>query len=172
MKKLLAAMLAMVVVTACAPTYKVAPMGSTNQASLSPKAKVYVSVPEKGRYRSTVYHGSGQKTAQIIREEFARHASSVVAGRGPETLEEAFTAAQKREADYLVYPNIIHWEDRATEWSGIPYRAQVKIEVIDVDTKKILQSALIKGKSASMSFGGRPEELLPTPIKRFVDQAY
>lgn len=172
MKKILAVMLGIGLLTACAPTYKVVHMGDTNPETLSSKAKVYVSLPEDGRYKSTIYHGSGQKTAQVVQVEFSRHARSVVVGRSPESFEDALSSARERDADYLAYTTIVHWEDRATEWSGIPYRAEVKIEVVDVGSEKTLQSALLKGRSSTMSAGGRPKELLPTPIERFVEGAY
>ncbi|MDZ7749420.1 MAG: DUF4823 domain-containing protein [Halofilum sp. (in: g-proteobacteria)] len=146
--------------------------GGTDTQRLSPSGSVYVSVPEPGRYESTVYHGSGQKTAQVIQQSFARHARRVVSGRGPEFFQQALATARERNVDYLVYPSIIHWEERATEWSGIPDRVEVKIEVVDVDSERTLQSGIIEGESAVMTFGGRPEELLPEPIGKFVSAAY
>jgi hypothetical protein len=69
----------------------------------------------------------------------------------------------------LVYPTILHWEDRATEWSGIPDRVEIKIEIIGATTGKGLDSAIIKGKSGLATFGGdHPQDLLPKPVEDYV----
>ena len=74
---------------------------------------------------------------------------------------------------YLVYPTILHWEDRATEWSAIPDRVEVKIDIIESTTAKLLDSVVIKGKSGLATFGGdHPQDLLPKPVGEFVSTLF
>lgn len=157
----------------CAGTGKVVRTGGADAAPLAPSATVYVAVPEPGRYEETVYHGSGQETANILQTTFADYARRVIAGREPEPFDVALSSARDRGADYLVYPSIAHWEDRATEWSGIPDRIEVKIEVVDVDSERTLHSAVVEGESSYLApAGAAPEELLPKPVEQFVKESY
>ncbi len=66
---------------------------------------------------------------------------------------------------YLIYPVILYWEDRATEWSGIPDKITVEISVIDVATGAVLNSARIEGKSKWATLGGdHLQDLLEKPL--------
>jgi hypothetical protein len=40
------------------------------------------------------------------------------------------THAKENNYGYLVFPTILEWEDRATEWSGIPDKASIKIAMV------------------------------------------
>jgi hypothetical protein len=74
--------------------------------------------------------------------------------------------------DYYVVPEIVRWEDRATEWSGIPDKVEIKISIYEGLTWMNLASAIIYGKSKSFTFGSLPEELLPEPIDKYIDSLY
>ncbi len=79
---------------------------------------------------------------------------------------EARDTALSDNWEYLVYPTILHWEDRATEWSAIPDKVEVKIEVVEAATDRSIASAVIKGNSGLAAFGGdHPQDLLPEPIR-------
>lgn len=71
---------------------------------------------------------------------------------------------QAQPYGYYVIPEILHWEDRATEWSGIPDRLEVKLSIFD-GNKKELASTIITGKSKWATLGGdHPQDLLPEPL--------
>ncbi|MEZ9687657.1 DUF4823 domain-containing protein [Vibrio atlanticus] len=77
--------------------------------------------------------------------------------------------AKSNEFDYLIFPTILHWEDRATEWSAKPDKVSVKITVVDVKTKVIIKSGIIEGKSGLATFGGdHPQDLLSEPVSEFM----
>jgi hypothetical protein len=68
----------------------------------------------------------------------------------------------------LLYPQILQWEDRATEWSGKPDIAAVKLSVLSTDTGALLDSVIIEGKSGLATFGGdHPQDLLPKPMAEY-----
>ena len=48
---------------------------------------------------------------------------------------------------YYAVPDILHWEDRATEWSGIPDKIELKISIYDVTLGSEIASAVVSGKS-------------------------
>ncbi len=57
--------------------------------------------------------------------------------KADETLSKAdsLLSARQQGYDILIYPTILHWEDRATEWSGLRDRAKIKLELIDTKTE-------------------------------------
>jgi hypothetical protein len=74
---------------------------------------------------------------------------------------------------YYVEPDILHWEDRATEWSGIPDRIEIKISVYDAISGAELASSIVSGKSKWGTFGGdHPQDLLPEPVNKYVESLY
>jgi hypothetical protein len=80
---------------------------------------------------------------------------------------------RKSEFKYLVYPTILHWEDRATEWSALPDRIEVKIDLIETATGKLLDSVVIRGKSGLATLGcDHPQDLLPKPVDEFVSTLF
>ncbi|MGP1717027.1 MAG: DUF4823 domain-containing protein [Methylophilus sp.] len=158
--------------TACADTHHLI-KNNPVETRLSAEATVYISVPNDGIYGAKTYHGSGQNTAQIIYSAFAKHTRAVTVGRTIQSFNEALATARETGKNYLVYPTILQWEDRATEWSGIPDKVEVKVEVIDATTASTVTSAVVKGKSGLATFGGdHPQDLLPKPVEKFVSSIY
>lgn len=140
---------------------------------LNTRGIVYVSVPEDGRYGQTIYAGSGQNTMQIVVMAFSEHSSRVEGGRAHQSFDESLAAARNMGASYLVVPTILHWEDRATEWSGIPDKASIKVAVFNVSTGVNLDSVIIKGRSGIATFGGdHPQDLLPQPVEEYVSSLF
>lgn len=68
---------------------------------------------------------------------------------------------------------ILHWEERATEWSGKPDRIEIQIIIYDLSTKKQIVNSTYTGKSKWATFGGdHPQDLLAEPTQTFVDALY
>ncbi len=143
--RLIYAALAVFSMVGCADTHTLTrSSGSQNAVTLQGQASAYVAVPLDGRFEATLYGGSGAMTAQAL-------ASAKAGGFG-----------------YLLYPEILHWEDRATEWSARPDVATVKLSVLSVSTGAVLDSAVIDGKSGLATFGGdHPQDLLPKPTGEY-----
>ena len=164
---LLAALLA-----SCADSHQLMRLDG-NLQKLDPRGVVYVSVPADGRYGQTTYYGSGQNTSQIVVMAFSKYSTRVESGHAQQDFNDSLESARKAGAMYLVIPTILEWEDRATEWSGIPDKASIKLSIIDVKTGAALDSAIIKGKSGLATFGGdHPQDLLPKPTDEYVASLY
>lgn len=158
--------------SACADSHQLLRTNEGN-TNLDPAGVVFVSVPKDGVYGDIDYHGSGKTTTQIVVMAFSLYANRVEGAHEYTDYEKSLKMADKLGAKYLVFPTILKWEDRATEWSAIPDRASIKISVVDVETKKTLDSVVIKGKSGLATFGGdRPQDLLPEPVKQYVKSIY
>jgi hypothetical protein len=128
-------------------------------------ASAYVSIPKDGNFGQIVYPGSGSLTAQAVAAAFSPYFEKVVVGMYADNSAAAQQFAKQGRYAYLLYPEILHWEDRATEWSGRPDEMAVKLSVIDTNTGEALDSAMVSGKSGLGTLGGdRPEHLLPKPM--------
>ena len=157
--------------TGCVSTYQhtelVAPA-----SKLDAKQGVVISIPGNGFYQGTEYHNSGRMTANAVRAAFARNALRVEvteACEGSGCLDELDAS----QFQYYVQPIILHWEDRATEWSGISDRLEIQIIVYDLTTKEQVVNSTYTGKSKFFTFGGdHPQDLLPQPTQAFVDALY
>lgn len=172
MNKWLMVIAAPLLLASCADTHQMIRDVSTS-IRLAASDAIFIAVPEDGSYGADTYRGSGQDTAQIIYSAFTKHTRLAKVGSTTSGLDDAREAARKSGHKYLVYPAIIHWEDRATEWSMIPDQVEVKVEVVDVVTGSIIASTVIKSKSGLATLGGdHPQDLLPKPVEKFVSSLY
>lgn len=173
MIKLFIIFISTVFLSACADTTQLIRENTSPSFRLTSTDSIFIAVPEDGAYGADVYRGSGQNTSQIIFSAFAKHSRNAKVGRSKESYDEALASARKAGQTYLIYPNILHWEDRATEWSGIPDKVEIKIELIDTASDSTITSAIVKGKSGLATFGGdHPQDLLPEPVEEFVSSLY
>lgn len=173
MKRCIAIVVSALLIVSCADTHQVVRSDASSDVRLNATSTIYIAVPADGVYGANTYRGSGQNTAQIINSAFAKRSRSTKAGRITQSFAEARNTALSESWQFLVYPTILHWEDRATEWSAIPDTVEVKIEVVEVATDRSIASAVIKGKSGLATFGGdHPQDLLPEPVDEFVSSLY
>lgn len=138
-------------------------------AKLERNVSVYVVTPRDGSYGDDKYKGSGASVASAFESALLRYAENVLVGGSAETTAEATEAAKAKKCTYLILPKITHWEDRATEWSGIRDKMELFVKVIRVEDGAELHSVEIKGKSSWATFGGdHPQDLLKEPVTEFI----
>lgn len=151
----------------CADTHHLTRTATTT--SLESSSSIYISIPKDGRYGENTYSGSGLTTAQVVLKAFSVHVTNIETAHEYQSFKEALDYAKFNNFKYFVYPSILEWEDRATEWSGIPDRISIKIAVIDTNSGRTLDSAVIEGKSGLATFGGdKPQDLLAKPVMNYV----
>lgn len=168
----IAVLLLTLFVSGCADSHSVSPI-SNNSERLSASGFAYIAVPRDGRYGATTYGGSGQTTAQIVASAFAKHIDRFEVSLRMEQPEVAMAKAKELGATYLVIPVIVHWEDRATEWSAISDKVEVRITVQDVASGRTLAGAVVSGKSGLATFGGdHPQDLLPKPMDSYISSLF
>jgi hypothetical protein len=142
--------------------------GSGN-APLQAGSRVYVALPPDAIDKKVAVMGSGGRTASAVSDAFKRHTRNVVRGKMPETLEEALAHARELQYEYVAYPVILKWQDRATEWSGVRDKLQLKIDLVEVNTGAVLRSTMIDGKGRWMTEGeDTPQDMLGEPVEKFV----
>jgi hypothetical protein len=133
---------------------------------------VFISTPKNGWYGKTEYKDSGKITANSMKAAFARFSNNIYVTE--ECLElQCLKIIPTAQYVYYVNPEILHWEDRATEWSGIPDKLEIKISIYDAKLGTELASTVIIGKSKWATFGGdHPQDLLPEPVNKYVESLY
>ncbi|MFP6847074.1 MAG: DUF4823 domain-containing protein [Pseudomonas sp.] len=141
---------------------------NTDSGGLPARAAYYVAQPEDGMYGAKPYPGSGKMTAAIIRNALLKNMQKATAANRVADWEQALQAARQGGYDYLVFPSILHWEDRATEWNFMRDKVQLKLELVDVFTGQTESTVVIEGKSGIATLGGdHPQDLLPAPIDEY-----
>lgn len=172
LRKIVIAVLACMLVTGCSSKYRVDALNPP-AARLAVGASFYVSLPKDGAYGNELYPGSGQMTANASVAALARHVSKIEQARTVEETNLALESARQRGYSHVFEPQILHWEDRATEWSGKPDRITLKFTVYDVQTSQPVASTVSSASSKWGTLGGdHPQDLLPVPTQRFVDSLF
>lgn len=173
MFKRIAVLLLAVSLMGCASKYKVENY-TAPATHLDKQSTFYVALPADGQYGAISYPNSGTATAQAVSSALLVHVSKTVVGTVPaETLEAALGQANRLALSHVFLATILHWEERATEWSGKPDMITLKLAVYEAQTGKEISSTVTSGRSKWGTLGGdHPQDLLPEPIKSFVDPLF
>ena len=164
-------LLLVALLSGCASTYR-QDVVSAPSAKLQRGQAIVIATPRNGSYERKVYWASGEQTALAIHAAFARFSDRVAVSARCADLP-CLLAEGHQGVAYYVVPEILHWEDRNTEWSGVPDRVEVKIVVSNAATRDVIASVVLAGKSKWATFGGdHPQDLLPEPIKQYLDGLY
>jgi len=175
MKRIVVLMFLCFLLSACADSKDIIRVGGSvlNNKKLTADDSFYISIPADGTYGATTYSGSGTMTSRLLLSAFSKRARNVQMAKTPQGFKDDLQAAREGNLGYLVYPTIMHWEDRATEWSGKPDRVEVKVEVFETPSGSLFDSVIIKGRSGLATFGGdHPQDLLPDPMEEFVTSLF
>ncbi len=158
-------------VSGCASTYEQTPLKTPTQQLQSGKS-ILIATPKNGFYENKEYPASGRMTALAIHAAFARYANNVAVSSECSNLD-CLKNSQSAAVDYFVVPEILHWEDRNTEWSGKKDKLEIKVAVYDAADGTELSNIIISGESKWATFGGdHPQDLLPEPINQYVASLY
>jgi len=170
---LLCALAALLFPAGCTSTYSEKEITTAPPPILRSNSRVYVAVPFDASYKGKVAQGSGKQTAEALHAAFFRYTKPVFMSRFPESTGEALESARNVGAEYLAYPTILKWEDRATEWTGRRDQLQVKVELIQLETSQVAFAREITATGKWMSDGGdSPRDLLNQPAEEYVNALF
>lgn len=156
----------------CADSHHWTPQ-QNGSARITQSDRIYITTPADGEYGNHIYSGSGRNTSKIIANAVSAKSRLVRTGGVADSFEDAIAQAQKSDQDILIFPTILHWEDRATEWSMIPDKVEIKVDVVSVRSGDVISSGIIKGSSGIATLGGdHPQDLLPEPTAEFVSSLF
>ena len=130
------------------------------KAEPDPSAQVVVLVPVDAAFGGKVYPGTGRFVAE--------HTLAALRHRFPlaQLLDEhdehaALARARQDSIAFLISPVILHWEDRATNWSGMRDKVQIELRLLRVEPPELVQSVLFEARNNSFTlFDDKPEVLL------------
>ena len=158
-------------ISGCASTYKQTNL-TEPAAKLLKAGSVVIATPANGSYETKDYAKSGEMTALAVKAAFAKFTNTITVSSDCKELE-CLKNNGSVTADYYVIPEILHWEDRATEWSGIPDKIEVKLTIYKGQNWKDIAATIISGKSKWATFGGdHPQDLLSEPLNKYVESLY
>jgi hypothetical protein len=159
--------------TACKSTYSEKELSSEAPPILKSNTRIYVAIPFDATFKDEVVQGSGKQTAQAFQVAFLRYTRSVYMSRFPESLGEALEIARNGHMEYVLYPTIVRWEDRATEFTGRRDRLTIKADLIDLATSKVVFSREFEATGKWMTDGGEtPKDLLEQPAEQYVNALF
>jgi len=125
---------------------------------------VKIKLPTNGHYDQIVYKNSAQMTVDAIQTAFKYYSQNVTV---------VTNEMQAGNEAYFIKPELLHWEDRATEWSGRRDHVTIQIKVFDEKTQTLKSATIIRGASSWFTFGGdHPQDLLDKPIRNYVETLY
>ena len=88
-------------------------------------------------------------------------------------LPNALSVAKEKGAMYVVVPEMLHYEDRNTPWSGRLDQITVKISVFLVEDGSMVQSSMITANNQVATFvDNRPMVLIYKPLPELVKNFY
>ncbi|GAW87913.1 conserved hypothetical protein [Bathymodiolus platifrons methanotrophic gill symbiont] len=160
----------MFILSGCTAKYDVIRYDNTQ---LSINDSYYISNPKDGKYAEINYVNSGEMTRDALFNELST--LGVKTEKADKTLSkiDSLLSAKQQGYVFLIYPTILHWEDRATEWSGLRDRAKIKLELIDTDTKVTVDNAIFNLVGTWWTFGGlHPQDMVSEAVKEYFKKVF
>lgn len=163
------------VLIGCAPKYSVV-QGIDNKNANTPLPKdssAYISVPEDFTSGEHLYVGSGREVAANIELLFSKNLNSVVIGLRAESCQQGLASAKANGYDYYICPQLLQWDDYATDWSGIPDRLKLKVYIMSTEPEEIIDKILIDGIGRVVTFEKEtPMVIAKEPMENWVNSLF
>lgn len=164
---------ALLTLVGCTNTYRIE-RGTETEKQVQPLIakgeRVLVTTPQDGAYGATRYDGSGLSTQQAVVASLSGLGANVVAGERCDDPDAAAGLGKKANAQWVIYTRIHQWEDRATEWSGLPDRIRIEIRTISLPSGAPGDVTIVEGSSKWATFGGdHPQDMLLPALKPWAD---
>lgn len=156
----LTTIIALFLMSGCSASYKQDFMQGPNKMSL--QKSVLIVTPKNGSYKDIPYETSGADVVQALAQELKHYSTSIniVPNQSIEDI-----GSEIENYDYIIIPEILHWEDRLTGWSLRPDRIQVRFDIFDKQ-RQMINSVKVTGKSANIVWVSKtPKSLLPKPLR-------
>lgn len=148
----------------CESSYKYA---SSDKRSLTGSARVQsndillLGMARDGVDGTKPMPGSGRTTTVIFAEALEKHTKRVITAPIPETLEDSLARARKSHCDYVFLVEILDWADRATEYTAVRDRLQLRLEIFETTGGRRIYSDTVSAKSPVMTDGSAtPKDLI------------
>ena len=150
----------------CATQYEIYNAG--NEISLNKNISLLLVCGNLGTYGDNTYPDSAKNLVRKAQGAFSEYLQKVEVNINQLTLQKALYETNKKKLDYLIYINIIHWEDRATYWSGIRDTAEIKLRIYDSRTNEKNGGYVISGKGTIWrgALGHHPQHIFKIALDK------
>jgi len=159
---------------ACAHDYEARFTSGPRGAPLLPlEASILVGIPLDAREAQFVYLDSGRITSDEILNALAPHTGAARAAESAETLETYAGQARESGLDYVIFPEILIWQDHNTRTLGIPDLLELRLTLVDAGTGDVLDVATLSASSRiTPSWSDEPRDLLPGSLARYAARVF
>ncbi|MCP5058654.1 MAG: DUF4823 domain-containing protein [bacterium] len=103
----------------------------------------YVALAEDGFHGNRKYAGSGTTMTLALTRHLSTFASEAEAAIEKATVDEARWTANEHGHRYLVWPEILNWEDRASQWGFRSDRVSVRVVLIEVSSDRVYSDEVL-----------------------------
>ncbi len=134
---------------------------------------VLIAKPLKGQLARKNYLKASPKVLDVLAQTLSAHMKKVKVLSKQQSRSKNLRAARRQGAGILIIPDILHWEDRNTLWSGRPDKVKLKLTIVNVRTGKTLKTKVFE-QSGEWSFkklsSDTPDSLLVEPLKVYFNR--
>ena len=124
-------------------------------------------------WASGTWLGENKALQKAFVQAFSSHTKKALSGRRPLSLDEAFALAQYLGKGYLVYPQIIKWEDNNTPWSTIRDKVSAEVIIVDMASMRVMSKHTLNGTGSMWSLKNLPPDIvLPELAQKYVTTLY
>jgi hypothetical protein len=160
--------LLLLLLNACAYTQHSLSPNNTQKDRPLPSDAFCVMLASDGAYGSKIYLGSGRMVSnRIIYALRKKHPLTQLIENTDD--DQAIQQCLSKGANYLISPQILHWEDRATQWSGMRDHVKIEIRLIKVNPKTFVRSAFFEARNNWFTFvNADPSELFDESFDKII----
>ena len=158
------------ITTGCTASYERSFVNMRSSHNYAP-ARFLLVTPPNGRFETIEYPTSGHEVVAALSKELQRYTNAIKTIMTPVSIDQILDQ-DIQSVDYIIIPEILHWEDRATGWSMRPDRIEVRFDIYN-NQRELIDSYQIKGRSAYIVWISRqPNSLLPKPIRQMLTELF
>jgi len=142
---------------------------NVNTERVDSKSSIAILIPPDGSFISTSRQDKNFNVdvPDILKEEIIAYGSGILVSEKIKhiliTKYDNITIIKDKNnitTDYIIIPNIYHWEERSTEWSGIADKLGIKIQLYNVRTDKIVNEINYYAECGWLDVDSRTEFLM------------
>lgn len=155
--------------TGCTASYQNGFMQNTSHQYVP--SRILLITPANGTFEGSEYPTSGNDVITILTKELNKYTQSISTIPTPVPVQN-LDDNTLQQFDYIIAPEIIHWEDRLTGWSFKPDRIEIRFDIYD-NQRQLIDSYWVKARSAYIVwFSKQPKSLLPVPIRTMLKKMF
>jgi hypothetical protein len=118
---------------------------------------VFLNLPKDATFETTNYKRSGNIYDNALAKYLNMQSVNVIVADAVEKdVEKSKIEAQNAGARYLFFSTLLHWEDRATNWTLRLDRIIVNVKVFDIATNQLVYSGNLEANNMWFAFINYP----------------